>query len=200
MTPDGRTTDELTADLERLRASAAIPKPRRSRWPFVTTALAVGCALVGTASLVDTTISRDPSPAEPSSATTATAAQATPVPDTRLVTTSTSRLPSPSSGATPIVHLGGRVFSIGQPGDRAVVGPWRCDGQDRALLLRPTSGEVFLFDEAPPPGGDSGDHVVRPVRGATDLAPLEPADDCPTPALVHADGRVMPIDLPGVAR
>jgi hypothetical protein len=214
----------LTDDLERLRATAPVPEPRRRYWPFITTTVAAAMALAGTTGLIATAMSPDSAPIDVARTT---GAESLPPPATRpnstagptatpraasgtnvvapsttiTTTTSTSVLPlSPNPGATPAVDVGGRSFSIGEPGDRIAVGPWRCDGQPRVLVLRPTTGDLFLFDETPAPGQDLAVASFARSPGATDLAPIARADDCPTPALLRADGRVVAIDLPAVAR
>ena len=37
-------------------------------------------------------------------------------------------------------------FAIGQPGDVAVLGDWRCRGVQTPGLYRPTTSQVYLFD------------------------------------------------------
>lgn len=43
------------------------------------------------------------------------------------------------------VEAGGRRYRVGQAGDRVLVGDWRCDGDPEPALLRPSTGEVFVF-------------------------------------------------------
>jgi hypothetical protein len=43
-------------------------------------------------------------------------------------------------------------YAVGQPGDELVVGDWHCDGKPTLALLRPTTAEVFLFNEWPDAG------------------------------------------------
>jgi hypothetical protein len=40
-----------------------------------------------------------------------------------------------------------RVFELGLPGDALLLGDWNCDASDTPGLYRPSTGEVFLFDE-----------------------------------------------------
>jgi hypothetical protein len=48
------------------------------------------------------------------------------------------------SGTT--VDAGVARWTLGEPGDLVAVGDWDCDGQATVALLRPASGDVFLFD------------------------------------------------------
>ncbi len=43
------------------------------------------------------------------------------------------------------VHVGTRRFVVGEPGDRIVVGDWDGDQLRTAAVLRPSTGEVFVF-------------------------------------------------------
>ena len=43
------------------------------------------------------------------------------------------------------VDAGVARWSLGEPGDVAAVGDWDCDGEASAALLRPATGDVFLF-------------------------------------------------------
>jgi len=40
-----------------------------------------------------------------------------------------------------------RAYEVGVPGDALALGDWDCDGSETPGLYRPSSGEVFLFDD-----------------------------------------------------
>lgn len=44
------------------------------------------------------------------------------------------------------VSVNGRVYAVGSSGDLARLGDWNCDGRATVALLRPASGQVFVFD------------------------------------------------------
>jgi hypothetical protein len=43
------------------------------------------------------------------------------------------------------IEAGEARWSIGEPGDVVAVGDWDCDGLPSPALLRPSSGDVFVF-------------------------------------------------------
>lgn len=70
---------------------------------------------------------------------------------------------------TPVVRIDGVTYSVGSPGDIAVVGDWDCDGAREARLLRPGTGELFEFAGLPDAGDDVDGRVVAELEGAADL-------------------------------
>lgn len=83
------------------------------------------------------------------------------------------------------VQAGGLTWEAGNEGDAVSVGDWDCDGKATVGLVRPRTGEVFLFDHW---SGSAGiDTQVRAiVSGALALAPT--AEPCTTPRVLRADG------------
>ena len=43
------------------------------------------------------------------------------------------------------IDAGVARWTLGEPGDLVTVGDWDCDGEASAALLRPASGDVFVF-------------------------------------------------------
>jgi hypothetical protein len=43
------------------------------------------------------------------------------------------------------VQVGTSRFEVGQPGDVVTLGDWDCDGGATPAVLRPSTGEVFIF-------------------------------------------------------
>lgn len=74
---------------------------------------------------------------------------------------------------------GGR-WSVGTRGDQVATGDWQCTGSSTLALLRPASGDIYLFDGWAPPGHDLVAGVVARVDGAFALrrADLD-GDSCP---------------------
>lgn len=66
------------------------------------------------------------------------------------------------------VVVGTRRFDVGRPGDLVVLGDWDCDGGATPAVLRPSTGEVFVFST----WAGNEEVVVRPtVRVANAATP-----------------------------
>ncbi|HEX2575086.1 MAG TPA: hypothetical protein VHK88_01985 [Aquihabitans sp.] len=98
------------------------------------------------------------------------------------------------------VTAGGATFDVGRAGDRIAVGDWDCDGQATPGIVRPSTGEVFLF------GGWAGDgrpvtvDPVAVVPGAADLqapAEIDRSQRCPPPTVRLVDRSTRPLDGTG---
>jgi len=80
-------------------------------------------------------------------------------PTTNATTTTTVRSSGTPRAVTTVVE-GGRRYAVGAPGDIVVLGDWDGDGQRTAAVLRPSTGEVFVFST-----WSTGEDVI--VRAAT---------------------------------
>jgi hypothetical protein len=74
------------------------------------------------------------------------------------------------------VSAGSSRWTLGEPGDVLAIGDWNCDGEASAALLRPATGDVFVF----PGWAAESEPVTVEARerlpGAVGLR-TEPADD-----------------------
>jgi hypothetical protein len=93
------------------------------------------------------------SEAGPTSSGTATTE---PPPSDELASTTTPRPAVVTSAKDGLLAVGGARYRVGAAGDEVLVAPWGC-GPDRALLLRRTTGDLYLFDRWATAG--------RPVTG-----------------------------------
>jgi tRNA A-37 threonylcarbamoyl transferase component Bud32 len=89
-------------------------------------------------------------------------------------------------------QVGTVTVALGQDGDLVALGDWHCDGVATPALLRPDTGEVFVFAEW------SLDDVVEvpsvaAVPGATEIS--AGAGECPALVLTTPDGR-RTVELP----
>ena len=62
------------------------------------------------------------------------------------------------------------TYQVGLPQDRLAVGDWDCDGRATALLLRPSTGELFEFSAWAKPGETAQSELVSTIAEAADLA------------------------------
>ena len=75
------------------------------------------------------------------------------------------------------------------------VGDWDCDGVHTAALLRPATGEVFVFDAWAGPGVDLTARRVGRVPGATGLSAADlDGDACDEVVAESAQGPAVPLD------
>ena len=62
------------------------------------------------------------------------------------------------------------TYQVGLPQDRLAVGDWDCDGRATALLLRPSTGELFEFSAWAEPGETTQSELVSTIAEAADLS------------------------------
>lgn len=90
------------------------------------------------------------------------------------------------------VQVGELRYQVGEPGDRLVLGDWDCDGNATPALLRPATGEVFVFPE----WTTHDDLVVPPtgrVQDAVALLVEAGADGCAIAVARRADGSTVTV-------
>jgi hypothetical protein len=135
--------------LETSRTRVARPEPKLRRGTTVGALAAVaGVVTMGVAVLAPSSTAR------PTLSTAATATTA-PRPST---TTSAVPLTVPAS-TDRVVALAGHRYELGVAGDLVVVGRWSCDpdGPRLPAIVRPSTGDVLVFDSIAP------DATARPV-------------------------------------
>ncbi|MFN3217439.1 MAG: hypothetical protein ACE367_13175 [Acidimicrobiales bacterium] len=112
--------------------------------------------------------------------------------------------PSPSPpqhGEAPRVVVVGNLvavddawFEVGRSDDIVRIGDWDCDGSLSAAVLRPTSGEIFVFDEWVEGNGVRRVEALTVIPGAADLAPVASAT-CDTLVVVDRTGREAVVEV-----
>ena len=93
-----------------------------------------------------------------------------------------SRRPSQSSTSPPrdstmrfaggVLHVGDRSYAVGEPDDVLAAGRWLCTPLRTVALLRPSSGDVFVFGSWPEAGVPVTARLVGHIGGATALRPI----------------------------
>lgn len=91
------------------------------------------------------------------------------------------------------VEAGGALFDVGQTGDDVVVADWHCDGEPSAALLRPTTGEVFVFSSLPAAGETLTARLVATVPGAVSIVADRTDAPCPPLVVRRTDGSNQPV-------
>jgi tRNA A-37 threonylcarbamoyl transferase component Bud32 len=82
----------------------------------------------------------------------------------------------------------GATFEVGQEGDVVVTGDWDCDGATGAALLRPRTGELFVFDALAGPGERVPGRALEPLPGAVTLETITQPDGCDSLVARAANG------------
>ncbi len=208
--PDGTRTWP-----DRVRASTAPPPPGRRRVSGraavaaagVTVAAALGLALARTSSPTGSpsTLGHEAAPetpTEPQSPSPTPALVATPPEPALAEELCIHRLPDAPGvdsdddcAHDPVIHgnlvqVGRAWFRAGAAGDVIAVGDWDCDGTATPLVLRPGSGDVFVFDRWA--GAEALEvHAVARAAGAVALE-IHQSGECDLAYAVDADGAVGP--------
>jgi hypothetical protein len=95
-------------------------------------------------------------------------------PTASVATTVANPLPSPSGTSaadTPHVQIRGVAYQVGQPGDLAYFVP--CDDVERVVVLRPGTGDIFVFDHLAQAGAPRTAQSVGRIAGALEIIPSE---------------------------
>jgi hypothetical protein len=178
-----------TARPAALRRGATAPAASRgARVVFLAVALVAGLGLaagrIGETSATGITPPLEPQ-AVPSTVTDPVSSRLPP-------TTSTTAAVVPVRVIGTTLVVGDRRYQVGQPGDLVVIGDWDCVGGVTPALLRPSTGEVFVFGSWPVDGAVS----VRPVGqvlGATTPHVEVGAEGCSSLVVQRADGTRVPV-------
>jgi hypothetical protein len=106
----------------------------------------------------------------------------------------TTTAPVRAPGPPPTVMSQGRRYAVGAPGDLAVLGDWDCDHVPTVALIRPATGEVFVFDgwaEA----SELSVTATTLVAGASSGEARASASGCDVLIVTNDEGTTHEIDL-----
>ncbi len=85
------------------------------------------------------------------------------------------RCPAADDGCVALASTGGKIsvggirYAVGAPGDVVVVGRWTCGGTAFPALLRPATGQVWVFDAWAAPARPVTGRLVAQIRGVVGL-------------------------------
>jgi hypothetical protein len=87
--------------------------------------------------------------------------------------------PGPVSVDGQVVQAEGVRWTLGEPGDLVAAGDWDCDGEASPALVRPATGDVFVFPRWAPEGEPVvADPVASVGPGGVEARPRSRADGC----------------------
>lgn len=87
----------------------------------------------------------------------------------------------------------GVTYRVGSPGDHISVGDWDCDGVATPGIVRPSTGEVFLFDGWAASGEPITSAAAADLAGATELIAPAKGTACHGPSVRVGGGHVVSI-------
>src|SRR5690606_21431254 len=95
------------------------------------------------------------------------------------------------------VDAGVARWTLGEPGDLVTVGDWDCDGEASAALLRPTTGDVFVFAAWAQTDEPVTVSASQQVDGGIGIR-AQPADGdgCDRLLVDRADGSAATVEVP----
>lgn len=100
------------------------------------------------------------------------------------------------------VHVDGRTvaagdarWTLGEPGDLVAIGDWNCDGGATPALLRPVTGEVFVFPAWAPDGAPLTVTATHRVVDGVDIHADPGGDRCDTLLVELATGGTTAVDV-----
>jgi hypothetical protein len=162
------------------RPGAATPDERRRVPTAALAALVVVLAVVAVALVLER--GGDARPSEPAAAV----ERSTTTTTTAAPTTTTSTVPVRIDGN--VLERAGARWSVGRPGDLVLVGDWDCDGEPTPAVVRPSTGEVWLFDGW---SGDGQPEAGQPAGavGSARTAEVDRSDGCDRLVVRSADGQ-----------
>jgi hypothetical protein len=186
--PSAAVLAQLAGTLARYaRVVPRLPAPpHRAPARVVAPLVLVAVAVVAFAAI------RNLSPAPPAAEASAPPSTGNPAPASTITAPTTSAFPgeTPTTGPVAAARLdaGGAHFEVGRADDQVVLGDWDCDGEPGAALLRPSTGEIFVFDVLATPDHPVTGRALAQLPDVASLNTLEQPGGCTSLAVQLRDG------------
>jgi hypothetical protein len=104
--------------------------------------------------------------------------------------------PEPLTVEGGTVDAGVAQWALGEPGDLVTLGDWDCDGEASAALLRPASGDIFLFTAWAEAGTPVTVNAIHRAPGAVGLRAEAGVRGCDRLMVDLASGSSSPVEVP----
>ena len=85
------------------------------------------------------------------------------------------------------VAVNNEVFTVGSENDLLAIGRWNCTDRRTLALMRPDSGELFIFDDWPKVGQNLAPRLIDTTPGALGIS-AEPSGECDRVAITSLQG------------
>ena len=95
-----------------------------------------------------------------------------------------------------VVTAGDAQWTLGEPGDQVALGDWDCDGSASAALLRPPTGDVFVFPSWAELGAPVSATPIQRVANAVAIRTQPGSPACDTLVVDRASGPPRTIEVP----
>ena len=103
--------------------------------------------------------------------------------------------PEPVRVEGTVIQAGSARFAVGTKGDRIAVGDWDCDGTATPAIVRPSTGEVFVFTRWAGPG--AAVTVARTATVPDAVGPVAPSGRCGLLVVRKQTGATVVVPAPG---
>lgn len=166
-----------------------------SRRPPVRGLVATGLAAVVLLGLAATVVLDGGSPVSPPRRTTTTAEPSCSSPPGSAVDLDGDGCAEPVSVRAGVVTAGDRRWRVGDAADLAAVADWDCDGRATAAVVRPATGEVWVYDGWASDGEEVAARPAPAAPGAVAARPVPGPGGCGRLEVTTAEGGRRLLDL-----
>ncbi len=92
------------------------------------------------------------------------------------------------------VDVNGEHFAVGKPDDQLAIGNWACNGLRTLALLRPSTGNLYVFSSWPGIGQEVAPELIRNVENARSLQARSGENGCDLIEVTSTNDQVTTIN------